>query len=47
MKTPSSSASRHYSGTDPIPLIAGHNHYDDYSERNGRDHIVMATTGGI
>ena len=31
----------------PYTMIAGHNHYYDYGQRHGRDHIVMATTGGI
>ena len=31
----------------PYTMVAGHNHYYDYSQRGGRDHIVMATTGGI
>lgn len=31
----------------PYTMIAGHEHYFNYSQRHNRDHITMATTGGI
>ena len=31
----------------PYTMIAGHEHYFNYSRRHNRDYITMATTGGI
>lgn len=31
----------------PYTMIAGHEHYFNYSQRRDRDYITMATTGGI
>lgn len=31
----------------PYTVIAGHEHYFNYTRRRDRDHITMATTGGI
>ncbi len=31
----------------PYTVIAGHEHYYNYSRRAGRDYVTMATTGGI
>ncbi len=31
----------------PYSMIAGHEHYYEHETRNGRDYIVMGTTGGV
>ena len=31
----------------PYTVIAGHEHYFNHTRRRGRDHVTMATTGGI
>lgn len=34
-------------GDRPYTVIAGHEHYYSHTQRNGRDYLVLGTTGGV